>query len=245
MQSGVQRLMDRYYPAGADGERPADGTKPLYEWMLGAVSPAATVLNIGAGPTPGEAPRRLRGRFRRIVGVDPDPIVLSNEDLDEAHVSDGAHLPFADATFDAAYSDWTLEHVSEPLPFLREVRRVLRPGGTFWFRTANTLHYVTLVSALTPHRFHVLVANRARGMADDAHEPWVTHYRMNRRSLLTRQLLRAGFASADVRMVEPRPVYMLFHPVAFAAGVAYERAVNHSDRLSNLRHTMIGVARVR
>lgn len=69
MRSGVQRLMDPYYPAGSGGERPADGTNPLYEWMLGAVSPDAMVLNIGAAPPPGEIPRRLRGRFRRIVGV--------------------------------------------------------------------------------------------------------------------------------------------------------------------------------
>ena len=242
MHSGVQRLMDRYYPAGAGGERPADGTTPLYDWMLATVSPDTTVLNVGAGPTP-EAPRRMRGRFRRIVGVDPDPIVLSNADLDEALVCDGAHMPFADATFGAAYSDWTLEHVTDPLPFLREIRRVLEPGGTFWFRTASLFHYVTLVSALTPHSFHLLVANRARGMEAGAHEPWVTHYRMNRRALLTRMLRQAGFGIVDVRMVEPRPVYLLFHPAAFAVGVAYERTVNRTERLSNLRHTMIGMAR--
>lgn len=43
MHSGVQRLMDRHYPVDAGGDRPADGTTPLYEWMLGAVSPEAIV----------------------------------------------------------------------------------------------------------------------------------------------------------------------------------------------------------
>lgn len=242
MQKGVQRLMDRFYPEDAGGQRPADGTKPLYDWMLQTVAPTATVLNVGAGPTP-EPPRRLRGRFARLVGVDPDPTVLDNTDLDEAHVADGAHLPFADATFAAAYADWTLEHVDDPVPFLCEIRRVLEPGGTFWFRTANAFHYVTAASAITPHWFHTLVANRARALPADAHEPWVTHYRMNRRGLLLRLLRDAGFSSTEIRLVEPRPMYMLFHPVAFAAGVAYERVVNSTEHLRSLRHTMIGMAR--
>ncbi|MGQ9590226.1 MAG: class I SAM-dependent methyltransferase [Planctomycetota bacterium] len=40
-----------------------------------------------------------------------------------------AKLPFADAEFDRVLSLETLEHVAEPLAFLRELRRVARPGG--------------------------------------------------------------------------------------------------------------------
>lgn len=38
-------------------------------------------------------------------------------------------LPFADATFDRAVIDRTLQHVDNPSMVLREVYRVLRPGG--------------------------------------------------------------------------------------------------------------------
>ena len=40
-------------------------------------------------------------------------------------------LPFADSSFDAVYSSHTIEHLTrvEALALLREVRRVLRPGG--------------------------------------------------------------------------------------------------------------------
>ena len=46
---------------------------------------------------------------------------------------DGQRLPFADNSFDAALSSWTLCTIPDVASALLEVRRVLRPGGTFHF----------------------------------------------------------------------------------------------------------------
>ncbi len=49
-------------------------------------------------------------------------------------VGDGLHLPFPDATFDAVTIAWGLRNFADRLAGLREMRRVLRPGGhaTCW-----------------------------------------------------------------------------------------------------------------
>jgi SAM-dependent methyltransferase len=46
---------------------------------------------------------------------------------------DGQSLPFGDATFDSAVSTWTMCTIPDAGLALRELRRVLKPGGTLHF----------------------------------------------------------------------------------------------------------------
>ena len=77
----------------------------------------------------------------RVAAVEPADVgwTLAAKRLREATVPversglDGQALPFADDTFDSALSTWTMCSIPDIDAALRELRRVLKPGGTLHF----------------------------------------------------------------------------------------------------------------
>ncbi|MCA9537733.1 MAG: alpha/beta fold hydrolase [Myxococcales bacterium] len=100
------------------------------------LKPGMRVLDLGCGPggiTRGIADAVAPGE---VVGVDPVDGLLRRALLGRGerprlhYLQASAYaLPFADARFDAALLHTVLMHLERPVDALREVRRVLRPGG--------------------------------------------------------------------------------------------------------------------
>jgi ubiquinone/menaquinone biosynthesis C-methylase UbiE len=61
---------------------------------------------------------------------------------------DASRLPFPDATFDAAHCERVLIHVEDPTAALREMRRVVKPGG--WVVAAEPHHLGTQIDSEDP-----------------------------------------------------------------------------------------------
>jgi SAM-dependent methyltransferase len=230
-----ESLLKKYYNAPK-----YNGTQIFYSLVRHAVGPDSRLLNLGAGPETQNPGCIFKGEVAEVVGADIDPIVLTNKELDRAYVIEGDKLPFPDSSFDVIFSDYVLEHVERPGPFLAEVHRVLKPGCSFFFRTPNIYHYVALISCITPHRLHTTVANFMRSLPENAHEPWPTFYRLNSRRAINRVASQSGFRKINLQMVEAEPSYLMFHTLPFLIGVAYERFVNSHDVFAGIRVNIFG-----
>jgi SAM-dependent methyltransferase len=74
------------------------------------------------------------GRFGAVTAVDADTEAVAfcrQRGLTDVRHLDGSQLPFGEGEFDVATSFDVLEHIEDDFAALRELRRVLRPGGTF------------------------------------------------------------------------------------------------------------------
>jgi SAM-dependent methyltransferase len=109
--------------------------------LLEIVPPRAgdAVLDVATGPgTVARHAARLAGATGRVTGVDisaamlavgrgwpPEPGAAPIEYVE----SSAASVPLPDAAFDVAYCQQGLQHIADPHAALREIRRVLKPGG--------------------------------------------------------------------------------------------------------------------
>lgn len=100
------------------------------------------LLDVGCGN--GAQTLRMLDRFAEVVGLDvvPEHLQVLEQNLPAgAHCRtvsyDGGRMPFPDASFDAVLSIETLEHVEDESQTLREIHRVLEPGGLLILSVPN------------------------------------------------------------------------------------------------------------
>lgn len=134
--------MDAAAPAHLATGRPADPGQFVLERRARLVLPllpprAGHLVDFGCGN--GAQTLRFRERFDVITGVDIAPAELAAfarecarlgcEGTVRGVLADDAGLPLPDACADVVTSFTVLEHVADERRALRELRRVLKPGG--------------------------------------------------------------------------------------------------------------------
>jgi ubiquinone/menaquinone biosynthesis C-methylase UbiE len=104
-------------------------------YLLPELTPAMAVLDVGCGPgtiTAGLAERVPDGRVTAIDSV-PEIVVKAAAECSRANLTfttgNVYALDYPDATFDVVHAHQVLQHLTDPVAALREMRRVTRPGG--------------------------------------------------------------------------------------------------------------------
>ncbi|MEV8225444.1 methyltransferase domain-containing protein [Streptomyces sp. NPDC079167] len=107
-------------------------------YLIGELRPGQAVLDVGCGPGTITADIASLVAPGRVTAVDTSSDVLERAALNAAErgvdnvdftTADVHALDFPDDSFDVVHAHQVLQHVSDPVRALSEMRRVCRPGG--------------------------------------------------------------------------------------------------------------------
>ena len=107
-------------------------------------SPTATILDAGTGTARIPILIAQQRSQWQIIGIDmaESMLKIGRNNVDNAALQqqislelvDAKHLPYQNGKFDMVISNSLIHHLPNPLPFLQELQRVLKPNGAILLR---------------------------------------------------------------------------------------------------------------
>ena len=150
--------------------------------------------SITVGLAEAVAPGEVTGMDRETSQIEAARAWAKERNVANVHFEVGNiySLPFPDASFDAAFAHTVLEHLSDPLRALQEMRRVLKPGGVIGIKDPD---YATLLHEPSSPLTEEAIALYRRVSVQNGASPY--YARRQRRLLREAGFVRtAGFAYA-------------------------------------------------
>ena len=210
---------DRYRAMRPEWRSSGDQLEALVRSYL---TPDSHVLDLGCGR--GGVVELFWRDVKLAAGLDPDAASLAGHRAPGMPVIRGVGegLPFTSESFDLIVCLWVLEHLKQPLDTLREVHRVLRPGGHFIFVTPNLTNPVMLLNRIgraMPALQRRLVPKLYGRVEADTFR---VQYRANTAGAIRTLASAVGLKVDDLRAV-PDPTYLALNGLMFRASVLSER----------------------
>jgi 2-polyprenyl-3-methyl-5-hydroxy-6-metoxy-1,4-benzoquinol methylase len=165
-----------------------DGSSHTAMLEMLATLPPSRILDLGCSG--GLLAERARAAGHHVTGVDAMEVPGVRERTDRFFVADlDAGIPAqAGSRYDVVIAGDIIEHLRQPTAMLKEIRRVLRPGGQLLLSVPNFGHWYPRLRVATG-----LFGYDRRGILDD------THLRFFTRSTLRRNARSAGFDILEER----------------------------------------------
>jgi len=114
--------------------------------------PGALTLDIGCGE--GRLSRHLTSEGHKVLGVDASPSLIAAARSADSSIdvvrADASALPLADACADLAIAFMSLQDIDAMPATVREIARVVRPGGRFCMAIVHPLNSAGRFTSLAP-----------------------------------------------------------------------------------------------
>jgi SAM-dependent methyltransferase len=168
-------LLDHGFATTEGREIKARKIEAVVANFMGACEVAAhTILDIGCGSGHIAA---YFARHNRVIACDVvDQVTTPQRTCFELVLADTAHLPFADGGFDVILSNHVVAYLRDPQRHIREIARLLKPGGVAYIATPNRYfplepHTRTPLVHWLPAPLYRWVMRRLTGRSDARHVP--------------------------------------------------------------------------
>lgn len=207
----------------------------MFEWIKNDLNPGSIVLDCGAGR--GQVSYSLGNKVNKVVGIDLNDKVLENPFLNEAYICDAINTPFENNVFDAIFSIMVLEHIKNPRAFLKEMYRILKPNGSFYFITPNSYHYFVWISRMVSEKFARIIQKK-RGFLEEDHFP--TFYYLNSPKIIRKLVGQLNFHSVELFFYEGTDVVSYFPTILKPFAIIYAQIVNNIPLLKIFKAIIIG-----
>ena len=221
---------EAYYPEVAfGGFSDADGKVAFFTRVHALLEQSFVVVDAGCGRgahagDPVVFRRRLgqlRGKCRRVIGIDVEEPSPGNPLIDEFRQIVDDRWPLDDESVDLCISLNVLEHVERPERFFSECARVLRLHGVLCLCTPNAFGYPALAARLIPNRWHAAVMSMLGGKTP-SEDVFPTLYRCNTVGKIKSAMRRHGFAPC-VYPWAGEPGYLRFSRISYFLGFLFHR----------------------
>ncbi|MBU2081797.1 class I SAM-dependent methyltransferase [Patescibacteria group bacterium] len=171
-----------------------------------------------------------------IIGVDVNKKLLDkNQIVNKKIIANLEHIPLDSNSVDIVISEFVLEHLRSPSFVLKEIFRVLKPGGVFIFITPNIINPIMALCKILPHTIHVSLRKTLLKKEEETH---FTYYKANTYRKLLKLGALVGFQNCEI-LRAGNPEYFGFCKPLVSISIFFEKLIDNNF-LNILKMYLVG-----